>query len=238
MPDKEFDKLFRDQFADAEIEPSVNLWAGIEQQLAPKAKQRKLPILWMAAASVAVVVSAMFVFQKKEKIMLRGADNFAVTQPVTIATEQEETVTVNQVVAQENKAVVRKAVYNKPAETATKNNNEIFVAALQPSNEIERLPIKQQEARPIEIAKVEAVVVDNPIVLASVDLPKNMEDNAISEVGTERKGIRNVGDLVNYVVDKVDKRDKKIIKFNTDDDDSSIIGINIGFLKLNSRKDK
>ena len=52
----------------------------------------------------------------------------------------------------------------------------------------------------------------------------------------ERKGIRNVGDLVNFVVDKVDKRDKKLLHFNTDEDDnSSLVGINIGFLKLNKK---
>ena len=47
MPDKEFDQLFRDKFNDAEIEPSANLWASIDQKLEPKRK-RTFPIYWMA----------------------------------------------------------------------------------------------------------------------------------------------------------------------------------------------
>ena len=238
MPDKEFDKLFRDQFADAEVEPSVNLWAGIEQQLAPKTKQRKLPIFWMAAASVVVVASAMLVFQKKEKIVLRGTESFAVVAPVKSST-QELPMATQVTAADDNKAsVATKAVYVNTAKGEEKNNNENFLASLQPSKENERLPIKQQEAKPIEVAKIEETVVDNPIVYAHVEVPQEVTDNSISEVAAERKGIRNVGDLVNYVVEKVDKRDKKLIRFNTDDDDSSIIGINIGFLKLNSKKDR
>jgi hypothetical protein len=56
-------------------------------------------------------------------------------------------------------------------------------------------------------------------------------------IETETKpSIRNIGDLVNLVVEKIDKRDKKLIRFATDDDDnSSLVGINIGFIKLNKK---
>ncbi|RZK49618.1 MAG: hypothetical protein EOO87_19760, partial [Pedobacter sp.] len=187
MPDKEFDKLFRDQFADAEIEPSVNLWAGIEQQLAPKAKQRKLPIFWMAAASVVVVASAMLVFQKKEKIVLRGTESFAVVAPVKPTTQEVASVT-EVAVANDNiqTTVATKAVYVKQAKSEEKNNNENFLASLQPSKENERLPIKQQEAKPIEVAKIEETVVNNPIVYAHVEVPQEVIDNSISEMATER----------------------------------------------------
>ena len=76
MPDKEFDQLFRDKFNDAEIAPSANLWANIEQQLEPKRK-RTFPMYWMAAASIVVAITAMLVFQKTEKIQLRGTDAIA-----------------------------------------------------------------------------------------------------------------------------------------------------------------
>jgi restriction endonuclease S subunit len=52
------------------------------------------------------------------------------------------------------------------------------------------------------------------------------------------KGIRNVGDLINFVVDKVDKREKKVIQFATDEDNSSIVALNIGFIKFNKKSDK
>ena len=69
MPDKEFDKLFKDKFNDAKIEPSANLWANIQKELAPK-RRRIVPIYWMAAASILIAVSAMLVFQKTEKIQI------------------------------------------------------------------------------------------------------------------------------------------------------------------------
>ena len=62
MPDKDFDNLFRDKFMDAEIEPSVNLWAKIEDQLEPRRK-RTLPIYWMAAASIVIAFTAILVFR-------------------------------------------------------------------------------------------------------------------------------------------------------------------------------
>ena len=54
----------------------------------------------------------------------------------------------------------------------------------------------------------------------------------------DKRGIRNMGDLINFVVDKVDKREDKLIRFDTDDDNSSLIGINIGMIKFSKKKHK
>lgn len=243
MPDKEFDKLFRDKFNDAEIEPSVNLWANIEQQLAPKAK-RTLPIYWMAAASIAVVITAMLVFQKEDKIKLYAEHTTAnVTEPAVqdVMATPEANVTATEVVAKvETSRLAAKQNIRIAANVgATKNIEE----SLQPNTDLARLLIKQADPKPIDVLPIrEEAVVESPIVTAQLEPQQKAESNNIiseTESSVERKGIRNVGDLVNYVVDKVDKRDKKFLKFNTDDDDnSSLIGINIGFVKLNSRKHK
>jgi hypothetical protein len=106
------------------------------------------------------------------------------------------------------------------------------------ANEI-RLAIKQQDPKPIDVLPVNETQADNPTVIAQLAPKQNMESDVISENDniSQRKGIRNVGDLVNFVVDKVDKREKKLVRFNTDDDDnSSIVGINIGFLKFNKKR--
>ena len=80
------------------------------------------------------------------------------------------------------------------------------------------------------------------VMLASADISNDTNDNideVINDKKTESRGIRNVGDLVNYVVDKVDKREEKFIQFKTDNDDnSSLIGLNIGMFKFNQRKHK
>ena len=78
-------------------------------------------------------------------------------------------------------------------------------------------------------------------VIANVSIPdvQRGDQELIETEGRERKGIRNVGDVINFVVDKLDKREKKLIQFKTDDDDnSSLIAVNIGILKFNSKKNK
>ena len=249
MPDKEFDNLFRDRFKDAEIEPSANLWANIEQQLAPKRK-RSIPIYWMAAASVVVAFSAILAFQKTEKIQLHLDQTTAkVNVPV------QETQDITAVKATEPSVAVSDAVVTKSRSLAAVNSTSVKAVlakqeidfqknvqvAMQPNVSDARLPIKQADVRPLDVLPVKETILESPTVTATLVEKPKFESTVITETesSTERKGIRNVGDLVNFVVDKVDKRDKKFLKFNTDDDDnSSIIGINIGFIKLNSKKHK
>jgi hypothetical protein len=235
MPDKDFDNLFRDKFMDAEIEPSANLWAKIETQLEPKRK-RILPVYWMAAASVAVAFTALLVFQKTDKIQLRPDETTtASTQTVLPTVEESSTSPVVEKLSRESDFVSAKVSTLKAVSytaTTSENNEE----ALQPTVTTERLAIKQADAKPIDVLAITPV--ENPIVIAQVDPQRQVETAVIDDSDNvqERKGIRNVGDLVNYVVDRVDKRDKKLVRFNTDDDDnSSIIGINIGFLKFNKK---
>ncbi|KQC02473.1 hypothetical protein [Pedobacter sp. Hv1] len=251
MPDKEFDNLFRDRFKDAEITPSANLWANIEQQLAPKRK-RTFPIYWMAAATIAVAFTAMLAFQKTEKIQLRldqvtakvPAVNTQETQDITVTRTDESASPVNETVVNKNSlaAVQVKTPSVKAVLVAkTEDDQKNIEMAMQPNVNNNRLAIKQAEVKPLDVLPVKEVLVENPTVIAAVAEKPKFESGQITETesSTERKGIRNVGDLVNFVVDKVDKREKKFLKFSTDDDDnSSIIGINIGFLKLNSKKHK
>ncbi len=240
MPDKDFDNLFRDKFMDAEIEPSANLWAKIEDQLEPKRK-RILPIYWMAAASVAIAFTAMLVFQKTEKIQLRPDEvSAAIANPVeqNLPSAVEEVVTVSAQSNESKHVSFASAKANvSPTKVVENAISENIQLAVQPNETIAHLPIKKAEPKPLDVLPV--TVVENPTVIALAASPQQrVDNNAIDEIDntTERKGIRNVGDLVNYVVDKVDKRDKKLLRFNTDDDDnSSIVGINIGFLKLNKK---
>jgi len=240
MPDKEFDQLFRDKFEDAEIAPSANLWANIEKQLEPKRK-RSMPIYWMAAASVAVAITAMLVFQKSEKIQLR-ADNVtaAVVEPSTenvVASANDNNEVSKTVITDASTLAPVRTPSVKASKVAPENKLQNFQLALQLNTNEDRLPIKQQDVKPLDVLPVRELITENPTVIA-YQPQQNTADNMISETDpiTERKGIRNVGDIVNYVVDKVDKRDKKLVRFNTDDDDnSSIVGINIGFLKFNKK---
>lgn len=251
MPDKEFDNLFRDRFKDAEIEPSANLWANIEQQLAPKRK-RSIPVYWMAAATIAVAFTAMLAFQKTEKIQLHldettakvNTPNVEETQDFAVTRTTEPTFPVSETVVNKNRLVA--AQVKTPSVKAvlvakTEENQKNIQTAMQPEVSDYRLAIKQAEVKPLDVLAVKEALVESPTMTAALVENPKFESGIITETesSTERKGIRNVGDLVNFVVDKVDKREKKFLKFNTDDDDnSSIIGINIGFLKFNSKKHK
>jgi hypothetical protein len=249
MQDKEFDNLFKDKFRDAEIEPSANLWANIEKELEPK-KKRTFPIYWMAAATIAIAFTALLMFQNDEVTVLRGKGETAAevkpsakTDPIVSGSATTGT-TPEHATASLGKNEV-KAPKESNSQVITPNNNPVEnnlpknQVAVQPNLPNDHLPIKQQDPKPINVEPIkEVVTVEAPTVTAQATTKTNSLDaGEIAEHGnTERKGIRNVGDLVNYVVDKVDKRDKKLVRFNTDEDDnSSIIGINIGFLKLNKK---
>ncbi|OKS87832.1 hypothetical protein RG47T_3295 [Mucilaginibacter polytrichastri] len=69
--------------------------------------------------------------------------------------------------------------------------------------------------------------------VASIQLPSNKPTKA----PVKKHGIRSFGDLINVVVAKVDKRQDKVIVFSdTDDDESTITGINLGFVKVKTDK--
>lgn len=246
MPDKDFDKLFKDSFMDAEIEPSANLWGNIAEQLEPK-KKRSFPMLWVAAASVAVVASVLLFTQGGDKVYLQGtAVETAAVKPVeemqVVPAAATEEVTTD--VLPEREASTRSFLKREVAKPATpiEDAQKNIITTMQPSTQIAHLPIKKADVKPLDVTPVEEVIANNNtetvyannVTKQEFDYPEDVE-----EVNNSKKGIRNVGDLINYVVDKVDKRDKKLIKFDTDDDDnSSIIGLNIGFLKLNKKNNK
>jgi len=256
MQDKEFDQLFKDKFDDAQIEPSVNLWANIEAELKPKRK-RVFPVYWMAAAMVAATLTAaLLVFNKEEKVQLQGrtAD---VTKPAVSGREKEKSVDapVDQIkpLAQHS-ALVEKGILvstspargsvvtdaKKAAQTPDQHALKNNLGVMQPNQVIAHLttksPTVKESAAELPKAKVDPAEV---IVMASADVPAVTGDEVMNENDmADKRGIRNMGDLINFVVDKVDKREDKLIRFDTDDDNSSLIGINIGMIRFSKKKHK
>jgi len=251
IQDKEFDRLFKERFEGAEIEPSANLWDNIEKGLRPKRK-RFVPVYWMAAAVVAAVLTAGLIFfnQKEERIPLQAP--LAVTEQPKPA-EQKDTVQgekeaeptvaaeVRQPAGRSAFAKVKLTVAAKGNDRDTLNNFvQKNIKAMQPITEIARLTTKPdavKEDRPK--LDEEPVTPQNEVMIASTDMPAVKEEMSNENDQADKKGIRNVGDLINYVVDKVDKREDKLIQFNTDNDDnSSLVGINLGMIKFSHKKHK
>lgn len=244
MQDKDFDQLFKDKFEGAEIRPSANLWSNIEKELTPK-KKRVFPIYWAAAAAVAVIaVSVGLLTPESEKMQLHGtaasSENSAAVgnNAGSAVTAAENTAATTVSVLEEGTPLVL-APKVKLKNLVQENN----LVAVQRNEKIKRHQITAVEMKTTlkeeELNSMQDLPTEN--VIANVPIPdiQRGDQELIETEGRERKGIRNVGDVINFVVDKLDKREKKLIQFKTDDDDnSSLIAVNIGILKFNSKKNK
>lgn len=236
MQDKDFDQLFKDQFEEAEITPSANLWGKIEQELEPKRKT-VLPVYWMAAAVAIVAVSVGIMMPRTEKIQLRGSADFVATTMTTIDNTPKAKV-ADEVMSSENVSEESNSTPLVIAPRLTEEDVKKDFAAMQPiAAKSHPVNIDAPVATSAIASLKEPVTPVSDVMIASADITEPA--NVITDTEQpEHKGIRNVGDLINLVVNKVDKREKKLIQFTTDDDDnSSLVGINIGFLRFN-KKDK
>jgi hypothetical protein len=255
IQDKDLDQLFKDRFEHASLEPSADLWGKINKEISPK-KVKVLPAYWMAAAAIVVALTAGLLFINPPAGQQPGAQQQNVTalkpklkvksipapgarldslnstaQVAVVATKRQPVVSGKKSILKvEHKAITEKLI--------TEPKKDLI--AMQPKAADDHLTIKKQEV------KLENAIAVNPEAIKKEDLvfanvaPDVPIDQVINEnENVEKKGIKNIGDLVNYVVDKVDKREQKFLKFETDsDENSSLVAINIGFIKLNSRKHK
>jgi hypothetical protein len=238
MQDKDFDQLFQDRFEEAEIQPSSNLWGNIEKELTPK-KKRVFPVYWAAAAVVVIATTIGLLSQKTEPLKLQGnaAEATAKVENVPVTPSKLNTTVEEPVVEPKSTPLI--LAPKVKLENLVRKNSQL---AVQSNPEVKRQQIKVVEVAPEQKEEIKSVAtLEKEIMIAKVDPPVVAEQSTqIAETEVrERKGIRNVGDVINFVVDKLDKREKKIIQFKTDDDDnSSLIAVNIGILKFNSRKNK
>lgn len=244
IQDKDFDQLFKNAFEDAEITPSRDLWSNIESEIEPKRK-RVFPIYWLSAAAVLLIAAVGFlVYQQQEKpkqfasrLELKGTKPVVETQPLqdsstVVATQEREIKQVLPTTAKPAEAIAKTRVEEivKPVEkqkiiTAPEMQKQEVVLA---KNE----PAKQDLKEKIDAAILEQ---EKPI-LASNAAAVKADEVAGGDDQADNRGIRNVGDVVNLIVNKVDKRKDKFIQFRTDDDDSSISAINIGPFKFGKKK--
>jgi hypothetical protein len=259
MQDKDIDQLFKDRFEDAEIQPSAGLWSNIQKEIKPK-QQRKLSVFWLAAACVVVTVSVAVLFNKPEKIQLHGrAAILAKAAPVT-----RDDAPVKNDATHDQKSGVPSAhtgVLPKKSMTQTAKTRRVLplhvqavpkqeksLLAMQPtSGQSHLIPTRPE----IKVSENSLHVTEElpavQVAVAAVKPNVKTLDEETAAINTEapeaeqtgRNRIRNAADLVNFVVDKLDKREQKILEFSTDDDDNtSLVAINIGRFKLSTRKHK
>lgn len=246
IQDKDFDQLFKNTFADAEVAPSRDLWKDIEAEIAPK-KKRKLPVLWLTAAAILIVATIGILINNQQESVSTGnklANNgVEKVKPVTkepvkaiveasIKPEQKTTEKAVQRTYLAKKKDSQPKLADKP-QVVTAPQDVKQDVQLAHHNEVKPQDqdiLKQKIDDAIQEPKEETVIANN---LTPIKADEPINDNEQSF-----KNIKNVGDVVNIIVNKVDKRKDKFIQFRTDDDDSSLSSINIGPFKIGKRNKK
>jgi len=242
--DKDFDQLFKNTFEDAEITPSRDLWSSIESEIKPK-KKRIIPIYWLAAAAVLLIATiGVLIYQQQDVKSKQFANNIKPKgiKPV-IETQIVNDSTKNVTIPAEKVGQVL-PVASKPVEAIVKTTVKINAKPVENHKIITAPEMQKQETVIARVeepkqdikSKIEEAILQpkQETVIAMVETSKADLENDTDQ----NKGIRNVGDVVNLIVNKVDKRKDKFIQFRTDDDDSSISSINIGPFKFGKRNKK
>ncbi|TAH02556.1 MAG: hypothetical protein EAZ15_04945 [Sphingobacteriales bacterium] len=243
--DNEWDNLFRNKFDIAEITPSANIWANIEAELAPK-KRRLIPIYWWAAASVVVVCTTLLVFVKTDKSNINEIKNMATVSFKNKPVKSSNKTDAHIALKSDNK---KQAADLVASTKKLKENPKIIIKNIADKIEEEKealnpnLQINYKSTKQVEIKVIDTILIanvlpqKNAVVVVETDTTSITKNTLVQTNNTPKKGIKNVGDLVNFLVSKIDKREKKLVKFNTDEEgNSSITAINIGFIQLNSKK--
>ena len=250
MSDKELDQLFQSRFEGFESEPSASLWSSIESQLEQKPqKKQTMPLFWMAAASVVVFLGAGLWFLKPEqKVYLQGKQQLTAIKPQPVEVRR-----IGEPEAEEL-AVIQAP---KMASSRVRKQQPIAAAkAVASAPETRELPEPAQTESQVMMARVELPEVNeepaptssgfvteevhphsrrgevHQTVLAMLPPEEQDQDQPVQQ----RRKIKSVGDIVNFVVAKVDQRDDKLIEISEDDEGTKISGINLGLFKIKSKK--
>lgn len=257
MQDKDFDKLFNSKFEDFEVEPSPIVWKNITNEL--EGKKTAMP--WMTylgmAATVAVVFTAGWLFLRGDSQSGQKHHNYAnlvnhrskpqttpvvklpeplVSDSASANNDKTETMASNNNHQHKTISPVNKAtepVTNK-TDGATKEpqqeintNQQLIAQTTAPATAPAKLIIPDVQLSPKTIDAVAATPVEKPVTIITTE--KETEET------TPKRGIHNLGGLINALVSKVDKRPHKFIEFSDEADDdaeTNLTAVNMGPLKF------
>lgn len=263
ISDKELDKLFQQRFEDLQVEPSNEVWEKISDKLDNKKPAKKtFSIFWMAAASILVVLSAGLWFTKSdEKIISQGSQEIVQEERKVIEQnpvsgdlktptkdETEQLLTgitqtqdiVAEVLPKTELTIQTEEVKVIPEIKTPEEQAEVVIA----SNVIKR-PIVIQPKQPVKVptrfsGDQSSLDLSQPdlsreVLTASISAHDRNSTDEFNSNAKNRK-IRGVGGLVNFVISQVDKREDKLIEFSESDEGTELSGINLGVLKIKSKK--
>jgi len=258
MQDKDLDQLFRSKLDGLEAEPSAKVWPGIAAELEPAKSKRSLIPFLSVAASVLILVAAGVLFIPQKASINKGGVKTRIVKavrpsaivPAVKTTSPQVVSTVDRLVkvaaVQHIASNLGKTAGNRQtfqhADTAVnkvivdKGAGEPSIAVVSPKSSGTIKAVVPDDNTPLSVKLHD----DQPATLgasqgiATTALPVMKKDSV--PVNTRRR-VHNLGDLVNLVVAKVDKRRDKVIEFTDNDDGgSNITGINLGLIKIKKRE--
>ena len=251
MLDKDFDQLFKSSFEDFEVAPAAESWNKITERLDKKSKTKKFPIFWMAAASVVIVLGIGIGLYTKptEVIKLRSNQpdemmaNLAKEQKAPKYETQEEALITAQPIASHKKPEQNQV---SPTITVAKIETEVNQqkninkdATIIPETNVLTVETPKN-IKPIRAKLVTEQIIEEENNKNNINASTAFAQTPIEKENTEKNAlfgkklkISSVGDLVNFVVAKVDKREEKIIKVSkTEESDNEVTGINLGLFRF------
>lgn len=255
--DKELDDLFTSKLHDFEVEPAANLWQNISTELDRKPKRKSIVLGLRIAAGILIVLSAGLLLLLKNEPAKTN-----LPKKVAKVVLQKIDPNINQIASLgDKKSTLLLSVKNKVIKEASpkKGKSKVIVTkptiVQKPENELISIQTSAQnkpEAEPV-ISKnnaVESRVALVPDVSVSlkpqpeIEVPiktvvkPSMFSSENNTVKVKHKRIRSIGDVVNLVMAKVDKRQDKLIQFSDADDgeESNVTGINLGIISIKKEK--
>lgn len=255
--DKELDELFSAKLDGLEAEPSAHLWQNISFELDKKPKKKSLfPVLRIAAGLIVVLSVGLLLMRNDQKVAKNQPYQKIVKQKVEQV--QPETKQPEIVVGKKERLFLN-AKNKAVKEARPKRNSKVFSveATIQSKEKQADLSIQtlaqnkpqhglgNVETVPVKIAAVPDMATklnvqpENETPETPVNQPQVLPaKRSIMPTIAKRKGIRNMGDLVNLVMAKVDKRNDKLIEFSDSDDgdESNVTGINLGIITIKKEK--
>ncbi|RYF51332.1 MAG: hypothetical protein EOO38_03480 [Cytophagaceae bacterium] len=240
ISDKELDNIFHSKLNDLEVEPNEMVWNNISDQLNNKVKKKSIvPILRIAASVIVVVSVGLLLLQKNGETVKKPVRN----KVVKVEIKQQKTVSEPIESTKLNESMLLLSVKNKPVKDVHQNKisnkkrvlisvpkanselkvtDEMLVSNNQPEKKNEPTAIVQTAAKttivPDASTRFSIKAEDEETIAATTKSKLLAVKNSTPTVVAKRKGIRSIGDVVNLVMAKVDKRQDKLIEFSDSDD--------------------
>ncbi|RYU90682.1 hypothetical protein EWM62_08515 [Mucilaginibacter terrigena] len=250
MQDKEIDQLFRSGLDNLEVEPSGKVWGEIRSGL--DAKKPGWKTYLSIAASLLILLSAGLYFISQTKEDIKKPEQItavkidkpaqAVTEPVIalqdiVQPQPEKVVAVNTAVKsrkQKTKSITRNEVLPVKQEDILQPATQMAQTIQKPADDVKYVvPDKQTP-----LNEKPTAADDVPLQANALAVQPAADIKTIAAAPAKKHRIRNLGDLINAVVSKVDKRKDKLIEFSDtkDEDESVVSGLNLGFIKIKKQE--